>query len=232
MDISKATPRPWEYDADRNTHDCVIYQKGSSDKEYGYIEHGKGGVVGSSEWIWLSAADAALIVLAVNSYESMQAENARLRKACHAGLTEFETLVSLCNHHDPKPEVIECLRAALKQEDMVITCPNCQYLIHNKKQIGNMDAGIICPGCKTKLLKDDSSEAMLVEIARLQEERSFFRSWIYSYIGGDWQPCKIRDDESPAKGSSSCKDKYGCFDCMDRYAKREMTRAALKEDSK
>lgn len=57
------TPGPWVYSPDRNTHDCVIHAKDAKE-EFGYISPDNGGVVGSSEWIWIKPEDAILIAAA------------------------------------------------------------------------------------------------------------------------------------------------------------------------
>lgn len=87
----KRTPGEWVYSPERNTHDCCIHVKGATDKPYGYIEfgEGKGGIVGSSEWIWINDADAAFIAAApkmVSIIRQQQAEIEALRK--DAALTQ------------------------------------------------------------------------------------------------------------------------------------------------
>lgn len=60
------TPGPWSYDMNRHTHDYVIFQEGAQHSDH-VRKHGcidDGGVVGSSEWIWIEEADARLIAAA------------------------------------------------------------------------------------------------------------------------------------------------------------------------
>ena len=61
MTERKHTALPWVYSKERDTHDYCIHSE-----EYGYID--EGGVVGSSEWIWITDEDAEFIVRACNSF--------------------------------------------------------------------------------------------------------------------------------------------------------------------
>lgn len=58
--LSKATPGPWVYDKDRDTHDCCIHTVGAVEK-FGYISNPQECIVGSSEWIWITDADGEFI---------------------------------------------------------------------------------------------------------------------------------------------------------------------------
>ncbi|MBZ9659735.1 hypothetical protein LB523_11835 [Mesorhizobium sp. ESP-6-4] len=71
--IAKHTPTPWVFSPGRHTHDCIIHAADADDSEYGYILPDKGGVVGSSEWIWLSDEDGEFIVRAVNAHDALVA---------------------------------------------------------------------------------------------------------------------------------------------------------------
>lgn len=59
------------YDPQRHTHDSPLYIEGSKPNPSGDITREEGGVVGSSEWIWLDAADARHIVHCWNSHEAL-----------------------------------------------------------------------------------------------------------------------------------------------------------------
>lgn len=63
MEEFKGTPGPWVYSKKRHTHDCVIHTE-KAREEFGYISPENGGVIGSSEWIWINDADAKLIAAA------------------------------------------------------------------------------------------------------------------------------------------------------------------------
>lgn len=68
-DISKATPRPWEW---------------TKEEGYWFLSPGVlicDGTDGSPEGDEIDRANAALIVEAVNNYDTLRAENARLREA-------------------------------------------------------------------------------------------------------------------------------------------------------
>lgn len=71
MSETKFTPGPWVFSPQRDTHDCCIHTADAVE-EYGYINHGKGGVVGSSEWTWISDADAHLIAAAPDMYAALE----------------------------------------------------------------------------------------------------------------------------------------------------------------
>jgi hypothetical protein len=64
----KATPGEWEYSPDRHTHDFIIHQANPALTYSGQVEDG---VIGSSEWIWIEDADAALIVLLRNNLDTI-----------------------------------------------------------------------------------------------------------------------------------------------------------------
>ena len=68
--MSGYTPGPWVYSPNRDTHDSVIHQDIPVDK-YGYYGPDSGGVVGSSEWIWLKDEDARLIAAAPDLLEAL-----------------------------------------------------------------------------------------------------------------------------------------------------------------
>lgn len=61
----KATNGPWDFDLDRSEHDSIIYKIGSDknyhSKKYNYIAPDSGGVVGSSEWMWINDEDVKFI---------------------------------------------------------------------------------------------------------------------------------------------------------------------------
>lgn len=58
--LNAATKGKWIYDKSRNTHDSCVHVEGSKE-EYGYIKPDRGGVIGSSEWIWIKDADGEFI---------------------------------------------------------------------------------------------------------------------------------------------------------------------------
>ena len=65
--LENATPGEWVYDPNLDTHDSCIYVKNSSPKPVGnytpkYRNGPKdGGIVGSSEWIWIEDNDGEFI---------------------------------------------------------------------------------------------------------------------------------------------------------------------------
>jgi hypothetical protein len=71
MDNFKGTPGPWVYDSKRSTHDSIIHTVDAKE-EYGYISQDNGGVVGSSEWIWIKDADATLISAAPDMLKALE----------------------------------------------------------------------------------------------------------------------------------------------------------------
>jgi len=75
--LDAATNGNWVFDSKRDTHDNCIYVEGSSDEKYGYIS--EGGVVGSSEWIWIKDADGEFIANAKQDIEFLLAEIERLK---------------------------------------------------------------------------------------------------------------------------------------------------------
>jgi len=56
----KITPGKWVYSPNRHTHDSIIHSENAIE-EYGQITNGNGGVIGSSEWIWIKEEDALFI---------------------------------------------------------------------------------------------------------------------------------------------------------------------------
>lgn len=76
--LGKATEGPWVYDKDRHTHDSCIHVADAKE-EYGYIGPNRGGVVGSSEWIWIEDADGEFIANARADIEFLLAEIDRLK---------------------------------------------------------------------------------------------------------------------------------------------------------
>lgn len=76
--LTDATPGPWEYDENRHTHDCPVYTKGAIE-QYDYIGPKWGGVVGSSEWIWLERTDGEFIAAAPTDIRDLIDEVRRLR---------------------------------------------------------------------------------------------------------------------------------------------------------
>lgn len=66
------------YSPNRTTHDCVIHQQSAKPK-HGYIGIDHGGVVGSSEWIWIKEADAQLISAAPDLLAALKMCNNILR---------------------------------------------------------------------------------------------------------------------------------------------------------
>jgi|TARA_R110000744_G_scaffold277981_1_gene390279 hypothetical protein len=67
----EGTKGKWVYNENRDTHDSIIYSENAKE-EYGYISNENGGVVGSSEWIWLKPEDAYLIASAPELLEALQ----------------------------------------------------------------------------------------------------------------------------------------------------------------
>ncbi len=67
----KGTQGKWVYDENRDTHDSIIHTEDAKE-EHGYIHFKNGGVVGSSEWIWLTPEDGHLIAAAPELLEALQ----------------------------------------------------------------------------------------------------------------------------------------------------------------
>ena len=67
----KGTKGKWVYSKHRDTHDSIIHSE-SAEEKCGYISNEDGGVVGSSEWIWLEPEDAYLISAAPELLEALQ----------------------------------------------------------------------------------------------------------------------------------------------------------------
>ena len=67
----KGTKGKWVYNENRDTHDSIIHSENAKE-EFGYISNDRGGVVGSSEWIWLKPEDAYLIASAPELLEALQ----------------------------------------------------------------------------------------------------------------------------------------------------------------
>lgn len=76
--LDAATKGKWVFDSKRDTHDCCIYVEGSVDR-HGFIWVGEGGVVGSSEWIWIGDADGEFIANSKQDIEFLLAEIERLK---------------------------------------------------------------------------------------------------------------------------------------------------------
>lgn len=70
MSEMRHTPGPWVFDPSRDTHDCAIHQDVPVG-EYGYYGPNDGGVVGSSEWLWLKEEDGHLIAAAPDLLEAL-----------------------------------------------------------------------------------------------------------------------------------------------------------------
>lgn len=83
----KATPGPWVYSPERDTHDSPIHQDIPVGK-YGYYGYDDGGVVGSSEWIWLKDDDAAFIARSREAVPRLLDEVERLRDALRTDVLE------------------------------------------------------------------------------------------------------------------------------------------------
>lgn len=66
------TPGPWVFSPERDTHDSIIHTANAVEK-HGYIGADNGGVVGSSEWIWIKDEDARLIATAPDLLEALEA---------------------------------------------------------------------------------------------------------------------------------------------------------------
>ena len=75
--LAAATPGNWVYDSERDTHDSCIYVEGSTE-EHGYIGPDNGGIIGSSEWIWVEDADGEFMAHAKADIEWMISEIERL----------------------------------------------------------------------------------------------------------------------------------------------------------
>ena len=67
----EGTKGRWVYSKHRDTHDSVIHSENAKE-EFGYISNENGGVIGSSEWIWLKPQDAYLIAAAPELLEALQ----------------------------------------------------------------------------------------------------------------------------------------------------------------
>ncbi len=86
--LAKATEGVWIYDPKRDTHDCCIYVEGLEPTveyigDYPYtlnLDLSNGGIVGSSEWIWIKDDDANFIVNAKQDIEFLIAEIDRLKQ--------------------------------------------------------------------------------------------------------------------------------------------------------
>lgn len=76
--MEKATPGPWVYNKDRHTHDSCIYKADAKDK-YRYISNEDGGVVGSSEWIWIKDEDGEFIAHARTDIDFLLTEILKLK---------------------------------------------------------------------------------------------------------------------------------------------------------
>ena len=76
----RATTGPWEFDANRHTHDSPVFAAWAVEK-YGYIGEGNGSVVGSSEWIWLKDEDGEFIAHSWQDVRDLIDEVRRLRAA-------------------------------------------------------------------------------------------------------------------------------------------------------
>ena len=75
----RATPGPWVYSPERDTHDSPIHRANANEVSGGYIGPDGGGVVGSSEWIWLEDHDGEFIAHAREDVPALVAEVERLR---------------------------------------------------------------------------------------------------------------------------------------------------------
>jgi hypothetical protein len=80
------------YDKRRDTHDSPLFLEGSTPNSQGCIGPEDGGVVGSSEWIWLSDEDAQRIVTCWNAHDTLIA-------ALRAQIEFLESLVGTYRHH-------------------------------------------------------------------------------------------------------------------------------------
>ncbi len=78
--LKAATPGRWVYDPDRHTHDCVIHVADRDQSKWGYYDLECGGVVGSSEWIWLSDEDGEFIAHSKEDIEWLLGEVKRLTR--------------------------------------------------------------------------------------------------------------------------------------------------------
>ena len=75
--LNNATSGDWIYSKHRDTHDSCIHTKDAVE-EYGYIGE-KGGVVGSSEWIWISDEDGNFIANSKSDIQFLLDEIKRLK---------------------------------------------------------------------------------------------------------------------------------------------------------
>lgn len=76
--VDNATKGPWIYSPERHTHDCCIHQLNAKEK-YGNIDLDNGGIIGSSEWIWINDADAIFIAAARRDISNLLQELDRVK---------------------------------------------------------------------------------------------------------------------------------------------------------